>query len=222
MNLELSRWYESVGRTHCDSFIGRLEALSTKVTNNSKKESWFLHFAWRNVSDRQALNLALMMNYLNLHPELVLSRDKTFQFLALEAIDSIKRTLRRFQDIKKMPLIISVVLVDKGVSFTYLSMIEGAYLPKREFKGNFLIASHRIVDELLSIRYQTNRRLKKQEFHRGYRDHGSMASVHDRARRSANTSHDILLYEQLENIKSAPDPLKWAYDHKIIPDERST
>jgi hypothetical protein len=160
-----------------------------------------------------------MMNYLNLHPELVLEKDKCFQFLALEAIDLIKQTLKRFKDIKKMPLIITLALADKGVSFTYLSMIENAYLPWREFKGNFLVASHRIVDQLLSIRYNTPRRLKKQQFRRGYRDHGTMTSVDDKARRNANTSQNVLVNEQLGNIMSSSDPIRFARNLGIIPPE---
>jgi hypothetical protein len=218
VNLELAALYEELGRKHCESFIERLEVLSTIITDSSR-EPWFLHFSWRNVSDRQALNLALMMNYLNLHPELVLERDRCFQFLALEAIQLIKRTLIRFKDIKKMPLIIRIVQSDKGVSFTLLSTIEGAYLPWREFKGNFKIASHRITDELLSIRFQTPRRLKKQEFRRGYRDHGTMISVSEKARRNANTFQDILWNEQIGNIVASPNPIKFARDHGIIPKE---
>jgi hypothetical protein len=218
MNIQLARYYEELAKIHCETFIKRLEVLSTKISDNSR-ETWFLHFGWRNVTDVQALNLALMMNYLNLHPELVLEKDKCFQFLALEAIDLIKQTLKRFKDIKKMPLIITLALADKGVSFTYLSMIENAYLPWREFKGNFLVASHRIVDQLLSIRYNTPRRLKKQQFRRGYRDHGTMTSVDDKARRNANTSQNVLVNEQLGNIMSSSDPIRFARNLGIIPPE---
>jgi hypothetical protein len=154
-----------------------------------------------------------------LHPELILEREKCLQFLGLEAIQLIKRTLIRFSDIKKMPLIIKLVLKDKGVSFFYLTQIEMALLPYNEFHGNFEIDLHKFLKENLSIRYNTPRRLKKPEFHRGYRDHGSMSSVHDRARKAANTAQDILINEQLGNIRSAPNPLQWAKDHGIIPKE---
>jgi hypothetical protein len=218
MDIELAKNYEELAKIHCESFIKRLEVLSTKISDSSR-ETWFLHFGWRNITDRQALNLALMLNYLNLHPELILENSKTVQFLGLEAIQLIKQTLKRFKGIIKMPLIITLALTDKGVSFAYLSQIDRAYLPWREFKGNYLVSSHRLIDELLSIRFNTPRRLKKQEFRRGYRDHGTMTSIHDKARRNANTSQLILINEQLGNILSAPDPIKFARDHGIIPPE---
>jgi hypothetical protein len=61
------------------------------------------------------------------------------------------------------------------------------WLPPKEFQGNFLMRDFRgWLQKVFSVRYHTPRRLRKQERVRGYRDHGSMSSVSEKARKSAN------------------------------------
>jgi len=224
MDVKLGSYYEEVAKKHTFDFLTKLEDLSTKIAANSIEVSeeipvfsWYLHFGWRYIQDHQAINLALMLNYLNLHPELLLEKEKCIQFVGLESIQLIKQSLERFIDIKKMAMIIRIALSDKGVSFVYLTNVYHALLPKNEIKGNFVIDLGKWLEKNLTVRYNTPKKLKKPEFHRGYRDHGSMSTVSERARKDANKSHDLLLESSIYGLRNSPDPVKWAKSQGILP-----
>jgi hypothetical protein len=69
-----------------------------------------------------------------------------------------------------------------------LNTVMFQYLPSpREYLGNYKISSDKGLKRIFTVRRLTPRRLKREEFHRGYRDHGSMSSVSERARKSANS-----------------------------------
>jgi hypothetical protein len=53
--------------------------------------------------------------------------------------------------------------------------------------GNFKKIFKKYIGRIFTLRYQTPRRLQKQERVRGYRDHGSMATIDEVARREANS-----------------------------------
>jgi len=66
--------------------------------------------------------------------------------------------------------------------------LKSAFPSKREWEGNYQKRLLKILTSIFSVRLQTPRRIERQQRIRGYRDHGSMASIHEKARREANTS----------------------------------
>jgi hypothetical protein len=67
------------------------------------------------------------------------------------------------------------------------------------------------MERNLTIRYETPRRTKKKVFRRGYHDHGTMATIDERARREANTTRDFWVQEALlrTEIYSQNPELRW-------------
>jgi hypothetical protein len=68
----------------------------------------------------------------------------------------------------------------------------------REWKGNYSGKLLKTIQRIFSLRFQTPKRVERQERIRGYRDHGSMSSQSEKARKEANSYQ--LLSPQLEQV----------------------
>jgi hypothetical protein len=104
-----------------------------------------------------------------------------------ELVDQLQLAAPRFKSSRKGKIWTQIIVNEAWTSTTFL-LIHRIILPIDEFRGNIL---HNFpitwFQGHFTLRYNTPRRLKKQDFVRGYRDHGSASSESERARREANT-----------------------------------
>jgi len=109
------------------------------------------------------------------------------KFIWTELEEQLIKIAFRFQDSEKSKIWSQILTSRKQVSIMYLC-INYVFLPITEWGGNYKKVLRNWIRRKFTLRYNTPKRLKKQERIRGYRDKGSMSSQSTRARRRANES----------------------------------
>jgi len=180
-----------------------IEELRNHVTDTSKVDSFYVYFHWRAVDERAfyALELALVGIYCYGDPP---SWDAEFKYLVELLHEELTKIRLKFKDTKFFKFF------TKLGSIPYAEHFPGGLelIPIREYLGNYEIPIQKLLKRIYTVRYNTPRRVKKKEFHRGYDDKGSESSVSERARRSANTvEFPYLTKDFLEFLRIHKDPI---------------
>jgi len=206
-------WLESYQR----EVLKTIKDLSNQVSTARKQYSWYLYLSWREISEQQFLGLSALMNFMEENIEKSkIELDEIEMSIWIELRTQFTQSSTRFKNSRKGNIWSSIVRSGICVSTQYL-IDNQILLPIDEFRGNILknFLSNWIPRHY-TLRFNTPRRLKKQGFVRGYRDHGSTSSESERARREANTTKIpgitqegyIVDYEALQNYQERMRQIK--------------
>jgi len=177
-----------------------LRDISTKIPSNPKMP-FYLYFNWRLLDGRI---WGIMRMALTALEQGALStqvcKDKVLNHVVREFKEALNRNRNRMSRTKFSKFELSLSAVD---SLDDLGIILLDVVPtRREWEGNFKTRFAKNLSRLFSLRFETPKRIRRQERIRGYRDHGSMSSDSERARKAANTSTwPSQLQEMLEFIQ---------------------
>jgi len=209
-------YYEKLARHNALVLLQRIETLRTIISTNSPW-NFYIHLSWRKVNDRVMFHLLLALYGLYYDPNL-LYRDEETALLYREYVRPLlEKSVRRFQEHRKFGLLVKIFFGPHGKWLSQFR-IGTELLPYREYKGNYNMNLEVWLEENLTIRRETPRRVKKETFIRGYRDHGTMVSESEKAVRSANTDRDLMaksLLSQSEHLKDNPEH-RWKWIKRLI------
>jgi len=165
-----------------------VKALSTEILVSQKSTSWYLYLDWRGISEEEFIGLSLIINFIELSDSFRNGMTEMELYIYKEFKEQFLSCALRFRHSSKGKVWVSIITREAYTSIYYMC-INNILLPITEWNGNYnKLEKRRWIQEHFTLRYNTPRRQKKQERIRGYRDHGSMASVSEKARRAANTS----------------------------------
>jgi len=182
----LSFW-RSEGENLARDLLGYIRALSTKISNTSKTFPFYLYLNWREMTGSDWFILRIASHFLEQGPLILeLLKDSLLNFVFKELKEGLARNQDRMKNIKfkQFELALSWAHFDDQRSIFTKSILPS----EREWRGNFAKKLPRILERIFTLRFQTPKRIERQERVRGYRDHGSKASDSEIARRQANTS----------------------------------
>jgi hypothetical protein len=187
---ELTEYYDKWLQKVSLSAVERLEDLSYQVAASQKSFTWYLYLDWRSISEVEFVALSLTINYLMYFftQRYEKKRNSLDWYVMHELVDQLKTASLRFRSSHKGKIWCIILQAEAWNSLTNLAKL-GVLLPITEWEGNYkegLVPKW--LERHFSLRYNTPRRLKKQERIRGYRDHGTMSSPSESARRRANES----------------------------------
>jgi len=128
-----------------------------------------------------------MMAFIEINYPIQLTEITDMEKIILDEFQqSVRRCAPRFKNSRKGKIWSTFHISDRTLSPRYI--LSRYLLPITEWEGNYRRCIHGWIKKHFTLRYNTPKRIKKQERIRGYRDHGSMSSNSERARRVANTS----------------------------------
>jgi len=193
-----------------------LEGLSTIISTSQKPFTWYLNLNWRSISEKQFLSIALLIMYMRNHPTIYETLEELEVYIWTEFEEQFLLHTKKFQE-EKTSIWSQMIQSRIEVSIMYL-IVNRITLPITEWKGNYSKSLRGWFKKNLTIRYNTPRNLKRQERVRGYRDHGSMPTKSQVARRRANelssfgftqegynVTDDILQFWEEQETKRKPD-----------------
>lgn len=171
-----------------DDLLSYLRALSTKISNVSKTFPFYLYLNWREMSGSDWIQLRLASHFLENSPRiLLLIEDKLLNYVMRELKDLLARNAPRMRNFKKYQQF-EMILSQDDLEDILPCLTEENVPKEREWRGNYQGKLKKILGRIYTLRQETPKRIERQERVRGYRDHGSMASKSEVARRQANTS----------------------------------
>jgi len=183
----------------CAILVEYIEDLSNQVANSSKRDPFFFNFSKEKVSEREFYHFCLLIGGYLRTPGKFFEEESIERSILIELREEVYRISRRFKDTKFFKFF--YFLLDTPLS---PQLVPDSKTPSpREYLGNYKIRPEKGINRIFTLRYQTPRRVKRAEFRRGYRDHGSMSSISERARKAANTWNPGGNY-QLELEKDFP------------------
>jgi hypothetical protein len=202
---EILFWRETLQEAGLQ-LVQRIEELRNHVTDTSKRDTFYVYFHWREVSEREYYQLKLALaGVLHNYKDWLYSDNLNLYLFNLLA-DEISRNRKRFQKTKFFwffNLSLGFFVSDEWLEYKGFHVI-----PIREYLGNYAIPLRQVLQRVYTVRYNTPRRIKQKVFRRGYDDKGSASSVSERARRSANTEEfPYLTKDFLEYLRNIPDPI---------------
>jgi hypothetical protein len=194
----LSLYWETLYRSSSALLVKHIEDLRNQISDTSKRDSFYLYFNWRALDERGYYMLALGVAGIYLTGDF-LGLDPVESYILREFEEGLRKQTKRFKDTK---------------FFNFLDYLQNSpdtsrsYHPSitpnpREFQANYYTSLSRVLTRVYTVRWNTPRRVKKQEFRRGYRDKGSKASVSELARRKANTTEFSIPEWQLELLRQS-------------------
>jgi len=199
---EIQFWQDSL-RFAGDELSDYIKELSTKVTDTSKTDAFFFHFALSNLTERTwyQLKLAIVGYAQNPANRLKSGLEK---YIYETLVESVRKYTVRFQKTKFFEFFNYTLGCIPYIEFwTTLRVV-----PEREWLGNYAAPTGRVLRSIFSLRWMTPRRLRKKTFRRGYDDKGTESSISDRARRQANTEEfPYLTKDFLESLRRHRDPI---------------
>jgi len=202
-NSELKEFWAKELRTLADQLLEHLRDLSTKIPSISKIP-YYLYLNWREIKGKDWILLRIALHFLeDNYPASLLIQDKMLTYVLKEFKDMLNLNSRRMSrtKFKEFELALSSNAVEQDLGHIPLQFVPSV----REWKGNYQGKFRKLIQRIFSLRFVTERRAKRQERIRGYRDHGSMSTVDERARREANTLSPLgpLLLTALELVREA-------------------
>jgi hypothetical protein len=178
-----SKWIEERVPLVLKELVGH----RNQIAKAQKHYTWYLYLDWRNISEEEFIALSIVFNHMMNYPPEELEKDNLLQSVWRELIEQFQLSASRFKQSRKAKIWSSIVLGGNWTSTHYLFWSGGRFfLPITEWEGNYKNVMNNFLRRHFSLRYNTPRRLKKQERVRGYRDHGSMPTKSQVARRNAN------------------------------------
>lgn len=184
---ELLSFWEEESESMASTLLSFLKDLSTKIPDNSKYP-FYLYLNWRELDAEAWILLRIALHFLeDSYRSIEILKDRLLSYVLRELKDGLSKNLSRMANCKfnQFERSLSWSATPSG-----LRAVPLAFVPKeREWKGNYSKKLGKVLRRIYSLRFQTPKRVERQERVRGYRDHGSMSSVDERARREANTSY---------------------------------
>jgi hypothetical protein len=197
------------------TLVENIEDLSTKISSSSKRDPFFLYFGKEKVTERDFYFLCLSIGgYLRFADHLP---EKGLEHHILEELYyQVHEVSRRFKECKFFKFFYHLVNTANNIN-----SVMDEYLPSpREYLANYRSNPEKSLKRIFTLRFQTPRRIKRAEFRRGYRDHGSASSVSERARRQANqtlseSELSDMLYPELRSKNRPPLPLTFVESESV-------
>jgi len=180
-------WYKVEAERFSLQLLQHIEVLRNQISNTSRKRPFFLYFNWRRMTEREYYVLILSVMWILHNPSISSSLDELSDHIFRDLVEDMYRNVKRFEDTKFSEIFIQYILL-LGTFETNGSK----YPPIREWKGNYSISLTEWLKHNFTLRLDTPRKAKRQEFIRGYRDHGSKASDSEIARKKASDSASAL------------------------------
>jgi hypothetical protein len=146
--------------------------------------SFYLHFRLEDIDERQFYVFCLALGGY-IRSGSYFEEGSIEDFLISELYLSVRKISSRFKGTKFFGFFEILLLAP-----AYFSVQEDIIPSIREYDNNYRMLPGKVIDRKISVRYITPRKVKRQEFRRGYRDHGSMSDNSTRARRQANSSRE--------------------------------
>jgi len=226
---ELFDYYSKLSGWLALQLSKELQDRSTIIATSRRSESWYPYLNWRNITDREFLNLALACASFPNYTAWSGWKITTEAYLLEEIKSTLIQVAKRFKGSKIQKI---VEAVEKGRWALLLNMDLHLWLPPREFAGNLSMEStfRDWIKGNFTIRYHTQRRLRKQERIRGYRDHGSMSSVSEKARKRANRvsiagvdqeGHIVDYFAKRDSIEFRKQQIETRRDPKNLPNRQN-
>jgi len=167
----------------CAILVDYIEDLSNQVTNSSKRDPFFFNFAKEKVSEREFYHFCLLIGGYLRSPDVFFEEESLERSILIELREEVYRISERFRECKFFKFF--YFLLDCPLK---INLVPDSKTPNpREYLGNYKIRPEKGIMRIFTLRFQTPRRVKRAEFRRGYRDHGSMSSISERARKAANS-----------------------------------
>jgi len=180
--LNFEEYWSKVYYSYTNDLLEYCKDLSTKIPNTSKTP-WELTFAWRHLNEFDWISLRLaetLARYSDAFKELSENARYVFEELSAE----IAKVEVRFEKIRFFPVLNSLYTFLHPSILPFVS--EDLFPSFQTFEGNVVRSLKKLLSRTFRLTFQRLSRPKKTQRVRGYRDHGTESSVHDRARRSAN------------------------------------
>jgi hypothetical protein len=162
--------------------LSTIEDHRSKVSAISKRENFYLNFSTEKISEYEYFSLCLMLGAYSRSGS-YFPEDSLEHYLLSELHREVEGISERFKATKYFKLFYFILDTPLEVR-----LARSNFFSPREWYGN-LEKCFQLNKALraFSVRTLTPRRIKRKEFRRGYRDHGSMSSESERARRAANS-----------------------------------
>jgi hypothetical protein len=152
----------------------------SKVPSSSMTNPFYVHFSTEQVDERTFYSLCLLLGgyirSLSHYPP-----DSVEEYLVSELHREVEKISKRFKETKFFKFFYYILNTPLPLNLVIRIPSE------REYDNNYIFPLDSIIGKVFSVRFLTPRRVKRAEFRRGYRDHGSMSDKSTRARRQANT-----------------------------------
>jgi len=206
LNGEKYEFYSELSKKLSAELLEEVSDRSTIISETRTDYPFYLYLNWRQVTDKEFLGLAIALGSFPRFDTLLNQRAANSEMVMIEFLkDDVMKLSKRFLRGK----ISKVIYLIQEHGFESLLTTSGLnlLLPIREYVGNFRFNLKKWLRENLTIRYQTPRRVRRQERQRGYRDHGSLSDTSQKARQKANTMKFDL--EQVPRTIEEEDYRKW-------------
>jgi hypothetical protein len=124
--------------------------------------------------------------------------------IVVDLFDGLQRNERRFAKSKFYKFFSSTLAaVYKNPVKTDFELVS-----RREFENNYELDFLETLEAIFTVRWNTPRRVKKQQFRRGYHDKGSKSSESEIARRAANREEFCFLDKEYRKmLQRMDDPI---------------
>jgi len=167
----------------CAILVKYIEDLSNQVTDSSKRDPFFFNFSKEKVSEREFYHFCLLIGGYLRSPGSFFEEESIERSILIELRTEVYKISTRFRECKFFKFFYFLLDCPLGIN-----LVPSSKTPNpREYLGNYKISPEKGIKRIFTLRYQTPRRVKRAEFRRGYRDHGSMSSISERARKAANS-----------------------------------
>lgn len=197
---------EDLLETALPILLKTIEDHRSKVSVISKRENFYLNFSVEKIDEYGWYSLCLMCGSY-LRSESYYPEDSIEHYLLAELFRTVATMSKRFKDVKYFKLFYHIATTSEP-----LHLVRSEYLlSPRIYYGNLeKVLPDFTAIKFYSVRALTPRRVKRKEFRRGYRDHGSMSSESERARREARpdkTPEEIFWAIHTNLYYYQPEPL---------------
>jgi len=183
---EIIGYYSTWIERQIPEVLKELTGHRNQIAKAQKRYTWYLYLDWRNISEEEFIALSIVVNHMKCYPPSEIEEDDLMKEIWREFVEQFQLAALRFKNSRKAKIWSSIVVNGKWTSTHYMFWHGRFFLPITEWEGNYKNVITNWVKRHFSLRYNTPRRLKKQERVRGYRDHGSMPTESQVARRKAN------------------------------------
>jgi hypothetical protein len=177
-------YFDILLREACAILVKRITDLRRTVSSSSMTNSFYLHFRLEDIDERQFYVFCLALGGY-IRSGSYYEEGSIEDFLISELYLELRKCASRFKECKFFKFFELLILVPANFS------VQEDLIPSiREYDNNYRSNPERVIPRKISARFITPRKVKRQEFRRGYRDHGSMSDESTRARRKANTLNE--------------------------------
>jgi hypothetical protein len=179
-----------------------IEGLRTQIGDTSKRNSWYLYFNYRALTEKRYYTLKILVTGLMLSG--IFPQNSVSRQIVVDLFDGLQRNERRFAKSKFYKFFSSTLAaVYKNPVKTDFELVS-----RREFENNYELDFLETLEAIFTVRWNTPRRVKKQQFRRGYHDKGSKSSESEIARRAANREEFCFLDKEYRKmLQRMDDPI---------------